>query len=270
MRRNKLDSKEIAKSIRINLLKMVNKGKSSHIGSVLSIADILSVLYCDVLNYSPSNPKFELRDRFVLSKGHAGAGLYAILAECGFFNQEKLFDHYQNGSKMSGHVSHYVEGVEVSTGSLGTGLGVSCGIALALKLQNKTSKVFCLLSDGELNEGSTWEAIMFSAHHSLNNLFFIIDKNNLQSIKSTSKTLNMGDLRKKFLSFNINTLECDGHNHTELKKSLLSFHESKPTALISNTIKGKGVKFMENNVLWHYKSPNDEELHAAIRDVQNA
>lgn len=270
MRRNNLDSKKISKSIRINLLKMINKGKSSHIGSVLSIADIVSVLYCDILNYSSFNTKLESRDRFILSKGHAGACLYAILAECGFFNKKQLLDHYQNGSKMSGHVSHHIEGVEFSTGSLGTGLGVSCGIALGLKLKKNTSKVYCLLSDGELNEGSTWEAIMFSAHHSLNNLYFIIDNNNLQSIKSTKETLDMRDLKEKFLSFNINTLECDGHNHNDLKNTLTSFHNLKPTVLIANTIKGKGVKFMENSVMWHYKYPNNEELKLAIREIENA
>ena len=270
MRRNILNSKEASKSIRINLLKMINKGKSSHIGSVLSIADILSVLYCDVLNYTSLDLKSENRDRFILSKGHAGACLYAILAECGFFSKKQLFDHYQDGSKMSGHVSHHIEGVEFSTGSLGTGLGVSCGIALGLKLQKNTSKVYCLLSDGELNEGSTWEAIMFSAHHSLNNLFFIIDNNNLQSIKTTKETLDLRDLKEKFLSFNINTLECDGHNHDDLKKSLITYHELKPTVLIANTIKGKGVKFMENSVLWHYKFPNQEELQSAIREIENA
>ena len=175
-----IETQELARKVRIHAVKMVNKGGSSHIGSVLSIVDILAVLYGKVMQYRSNDPKWDGRDRFILSKGHAGAGVYAILAECKFFDIVELDKHYQDGSIFSGHVSHKgVPGVELSTGSLGHGLPVASGMALAAKIDKKTHKVFVVMSDGELDEGSNWEAFMFAAHHGLNNLTAVIDRNKL-------------------------------------------------------------------------------------------
>jgi len=265
-----MENSKFAYKLRKNVLKMISAGKSSHIGSALSIADIITVLYNDILKLYPDNIKHDKRDRFILSKGHAGASLYSALAQKKFFALEELDKHYQDGSKMSGHISHHVNGVELSTGSLGQGSGVSAGIALGLKKKKNTSRVFCLLSDGELNEGSTWEAIMFAAHHKLDNLTLIIDANGLQSIKTTKDTMDMEPLRKKFEAFNFQVNQCDGHNYEELKFNLQKKIPLKPSVLIADTTKGKGVSFMENQVLWHYKAPNPEELELALKELKYA
>jgi transketolase len=261
----------LAAKIRMHIINMTNRGKSSHVGSGLSIADILSVLYGEIMMIDPSNPKHEDRDRFILSKGHAGAAAYAVLAEIGFFNPEVLKDHYQNGSALSGHVSHKgVPGVEFSTGSLGHGLNVGAGMAKAAKLQNKNHNVFVLLSDGECDEGSNWEAILFSSHHKLNNLVAIIDYNKIQSLDSTENTLSLEPFADKFHAFGWNVLEVDGHNHDDLKKSFkrATNEANKPTVIICHTTKGKGVSFMENSVLWHYRSPQGDEYELAIKELQ--
>lgn len=258
----------LARNIRINSVKMVNAGGSSHIGSVLSIADILAVLYGSVMNFEPSNPKLESRDRFILSKGHAGAGVYAALAEVGFFDKAQLMQHCQNGSIMSGHVSHKgIPGVELSTGALGHGLPVGCGMAYSAKLDNKTHRVFVLMSDGELNEGSNWEAFMFAAHHGLNNLVAVIDRNHLQSMKTTEQTLALEPLNKKLEAFGWEVIELDGHDHKQLKSALENRQNKKPLIIIANTTKGKGVSFMENNVAWHYKTPTNELFEQAINEL---
>jgi len=264
------ESKKLAKAIRLNAIKMTNAGKSSHIGSVLSMADIMAVLYGSVLNINPTDPDWEDRDRFILSKGHAGAGVYASLAEVGFFPKEKLLTHYQDGSDLSGHVSHKgIPGVELSTGSLGHGLPVACGMALALKIDQKNSKVFTLLGDGECNEGSNWESFLFAPHHKLGNLVVIIDRNRLQSIYTTEKTLKLEPFGEKLKMFGWNVIEVDGHNHKELYESFSSQENNSDTPLfiIANTIKGKGVSFMEDKVLWHYRSPQDEEFDGAIKEL---
>ena len=265
------NSKELSKNIRLNAVHMVNRGGSSHIGSVLSIADILAVLYADIMKYNAEKPKWDGRDRFILSKGHAGAGVYAVLAECGFFEKAKLMDHCQNGSVFSGHVSDKsIPGVELSTGALGHGLPVGSGIALAAKLENKQHHIFVLMSDGELNEGSNWEAFLFSAHHQLSNLTAIIDRNRLQSIRSTELTVKLEPLVEKFIAFGWNVLEIDGHDHQSLKENLNVRDRYMPTVIIANTIKGKGVSFMENEVEWHYRTPLDEFFKQAIRELEIA
>ena len=256
-----IDSKELAKFIRLNSLEMCSKGKSSHIGSVLSCTDLLAVLYSRILKFNPNNPSYEKRDRFLMSKGHAGAGFYATLSKVGFIEENILKTHYQNGSFLSGHVCHKNQpGVEFSTGSLGHALPVSVGIALALKLKKSMSRVFCLMSDGELDEGSNWEAFLSGSHYKLNNLIAIIDRNRLQSIEDTESTLSLEPLMEKFLSFNWSVDVIDGHNHNDIFSALSYFDENKPKVIIANTTKGKGVSFMENNVLWHYKSPSKEDL----------
>ena len=262
---------QLANNIRKHAVTMTSLGGSSHIGSILSIADILAVLYGLILKYNAKEPKWIDRDRFILSKGHAGAGVYAALAECGFMPLDKLKTHSQDGSDLSGHVSHKgIPGVEFSTGSLGHGLPVASGMALAAKLNKKKHRVFALLSDGECDEGSNWEAILFAAHHKLNNLVVIIDRNRLQSIYSTEDTLALEPFPDKWKSFGWDVVEIDGHNHNEIFKSCKNedASKSKPLCVIANTTKGKGVSFMENNTLWHYRSPKGDEYKIAIAELE--
>ena len=261
---------ELARKIRIHAVKMTSLGKSSHIGSVLSIADILAVLYNDILRVNPGSPNWEDRDRFILSKGHAGAGIYSVLAEKGFFSSEILKTHCQNGSLLSGHVSHKgIPGVELSTGSLGHGLSVGAGLSLAAKMDNKDYKTFVLQSDGECDEGSVWEAALFAAHHKLDNLVTIVDYNKIQSIATTKETLDLEPFADKWLSFGWDVKTVDGHNYDELKSALSSvpFSKNQPSCIIANTVKGKGVSFMENKVLWHYRSPQDKEFEMALKEL---
>tara|TARA_B100000519_G_scaffold141006_1_gene122197 strand:- start:4144 stop:4947 length:804 start_codon:yes stop_codon:yes gene_type:complete len=267
-----MDSKTLAKSIRIHALKMANSGGGSHIGSALSIADILAVLYNDILFVNPDNPEQADRDRFILSKGHAGAALYATLAELGFFPIKKLSTHYQNGSDLSGHISHKnVPGVEISTGSLGHGLNIGVGMAKSAQIDNKKHKIAVLLSDGECDEGSIWEAAMFSSHHRLNNLMVVIDYNKLQSLDTVSETLALEPFKMKWESFGWQAIELDGHNHSQLKLNFSKAGKTnKPMVFICHTIKGKGVSFMENSVLWHYRCPKDDEFNLAMKELNKS
>lgn len=266
------DTRELAKRIRIHALRMTNLGGGSHIGSCLSVADIIAVLYGKILKQDPKNPKLAERDRFILSKGHAGAAVYAALAECGYFPTEKLKSHYQNGSDLSGHVSHKnVPGVEFSTGSLGHGLSVCAGIALAAKLDGKAHRVFSVLSEGDCDEGASWEAAMFAAHHKLDNLTIVIDYNKLQSLDPPSVTLGLEPFLDKWISFGWQTVEVDGHDHTELERALSKkATKDKPSCIIAHTVKGKGVSFMENTVLWHYRVPVNDEYNAALAELEGA
>ena len=262
---------KLAKRIRIHALKMTSRGGSSHIGAALSIADILAVLYGGFLNVDPAAPSKPDRDRFILSKGHAGAAIYAALAETGFFGIEKLKTHCQDGSGLCGHVSHKgIPGVELSTGSLGHGLSVGVGMALGIKMDGNNHRVFVLLSDGECDEGSTWEAILFAAHHRLDNLIAIIDYNKIQSLAPVAETIGLEPFSNKWRSFGWAVREINGHDHQQLKDALVEFPEErgKPTVVIANTIKGKGVSFMENTVLWHYRCPKGEEFEAALRELE--
>jgi len=266
-----MSTEELARNIRANALRMTHLGKSSHIGAVLSMADIMAVLYGDVLNINPNDPKMPSRDRFILSKGHAGAGVYAALAEKGFLDKSWLDKHYQNGSILSGHVSHKnVPGVELSTGSLGHGLSVGAGMAYAAKLDGNTHKIYVVMGDGECDEGSVWEAAMFSAHHKLANLYAIIDRNKLQSIKTTEETLALEPFPDKWVAFGWNVIEVDGHSHHELKQACNKKIDDKPVCIIANTTKGKGVSFMENETLWHYRSADAEEYKLAILEIDNS
>jgi len=260
-----MDTKELALKIRRHAIEMTHLGKSSHIGAVLSIADILAVLYGGVLNVRPAFPKWKYRDRFILSKGHAGAGIYAVLAEAGFFSVDRLKSHCQNGSLLSGHVSHKgIPGVELSTGSLGHGLSVGTGMALAAKFDKKSFRTFVLLSDGECDEGSIWEAALFAGHHKLDNLIAIIDYNKIQSLGTVQDTLDLEPFADKWRAFGWSVASIDGHDHNSLKKVLTSLpleKSGKPNCIIANTVKGKGVSFMENKVLWHYRSPQGSEFY---------
>ena len=267
-----MDTIELAKKIRIHALKMTSSGRSSHIGAALSIADILAILYGGFLNVDPADPRKPDRDRFILSKGHAGAAVYAALAEVGFFGTEKLRTHCQDGSDLSGHVSHKgILGVELSTGSLGHGLGVGVGMALNTKMDGHIHQVVVLLSDGECDEGSNWEAILFAAHHKLDNLIAIVDYNKYQALTTVAETLGLEPFTDKWKSFGWEVRETDGHDHAEIKNALkeLPVAKDKPTVIIAHTIKGKGVSFMEKNaVLWHYRSAQGEEFEAALKELK--
>lgn len=268
---NSLKLKQLALKIRKHAINMTSTGGSSHIGSILSIADILAVLYGSVLNYKADNPKWQSRDRFILSKGHAGAGVYAALAESGFMSVDKLKTHYKNGSDFSGHVSHKgIPGVELSTGSLGHGLPVATGMALAAKINEDEHMVYVLMSDGECDEGSNWEAALFAPHHKLDNLVVIIDRNKLQSIHSTEDTLGLEPFVDKWQAFGWNVVDVNGHDLEQLISACNSKIAGKPLCIVANTTKGKGVSFMENQVLWHYKSPQGEEYEAAMKELDNA
>ena len=264
---------DLAKRIRISALNMTHMSNSSHIGSCLSIADLLAVLYGKVLKISPDNPQWQERDRFILSKGHATAIFYAVLAETGFFPIDWLENYCQDGTLLAGHVNkHKIPGVEVSTGSLGHGLPIACGMALSGKRTKKDYRVFVLLSDGELNEGSNWEAALFAPHHQLDNLVVIIDYNKIQSFGSTSNILELHSLHEKWSSFKWATKEIDGHNLEEIDQTLtnIPFISDRPTLIIAHTTKGKGVSFMENKLAWHYKSPDNFQLALAIQELNNS
>lgn len=232
------------------------------------MADIVAVLYSRILKLDPQNSKWADRDRFLLSKGHAGAGIYAALAETGFFPVERLREHCQNGSYLSGHLSHQeVPGVEFSTGSLGHALSVACGMAFAAKLQEKPHRLFVLLGDGECDEGSVWEAALFASHHQLENLTVIVDANGDQSLATVEKTLRLEPFADKWRAFGWLVREVNGHERDGLI-SALEPQNRFPTCVIAKTIKGKGVSFMERQIVWHYRAPNAEELAIAIREVE--
>jgi transketolase len=237
------------------------------------MADVLAVLYARVLRVDPAAPSWRDRDRFILSKGHGGAGVYACLAECGFFPVERLQGHYQDGSDLSGHVSHKgIPGVDLSTGSLGHGLSVAAGMALAAKRSGAAHRVFAVLSDGECDEGSTWEAALFAGHHALDHLTAVIDYNKIQALGTTKETLDLEPFGAKWEAFGWSVQELDGHDHRALEESLraVPFQEGRPSCVIAHTVKGKGVSFMENSVLWHYRTPLGDELADALRELGEA
>lgn len=264
-----MSSEELALRVRRHVVTMTSKGRSSHVGSGLSAADLLAVLYARVMKFDPTDPKVAGRDRFVMSKGHAGAAVYAVLAESGFFSTDRLAEHYQNGSVFSGHVSHAgVPGVEVSTGSLGHGLSVGSGMAWRAKATSERWRTYVLLSDGECDEGSTWEAALFAAHHRLDSLVAVVDYNGLQSLTTTEDTLALEPFADKWRSFGWTVHEVDGHDHESLTQAMTD-RGNRPVAVLARTRKGKGVSFMEDQVLWHYRSPDEEELAAALRELQS-
>ena len=235
------------------------------------MADLLAVLYGDVLRLRPQEPQWSGRDRFLLSKGHAAAIYFAVLAESGYFPVEQLDTYCKDGSCMGGHVMHEgVPGVELSTGSLGHALPVGCGMALAAKSDGLDHKVFVLLSDGELDEGSNWESILFAPHHKLDNLVAIVDYNKIQSFGTVKDVMELEPLADKWRSFRWAVREIDGHDHDAIRQTLreVPFEEGSPSVVIAHTVKGKGVSFMENLLAWHYRSPNAEQLSAALAEVE--
>ena len=272
----KKTSIQLAWLIRRHGIEMTHLSGGSHIGAVLSVADIIAVLYADILRFDPSNPKWDGRDRLIMSKGHGGAAVYAALAEKGFFDPAELKTYCAAKSRLSGHISHCVPGAEFSTGSLGHGLSAAVGMALAAKQDGKHHRVFAILGDGECNEGSVWEAALFADRYRLENLVAVVDRNRLQSLDTCEKTLDTEDPVMRWRSFGWNAVETDGHDHSALREAMNETHNPghRPTVIIADTVKGKGVSFMENDILWHYRFPHDgweydravTELHGTMPD----
>jgi transketolase len=267
-----LTSEQLAWKIRRHGIEMTHISQGSHIGAILSVSDIIAVLYNDIANVDPADPKMPDRDRIILSKGHAGAAIYAALAEKGFFKIEELKTHYANGSRLSGHVSHKgVPGVEFSTGSLGHGLSVGAGMAYGAQKDNKQHKVFVICGDGECNEGAVWEAALVANHYKLNNLVAVIDHNKMQSLDFCENTITLSPFADKWRAFGWNVIDIDGHDHDALRDAFIKAKESidKPTVIIANTTKGKGISFMENDILWHYRFPHEgEEYNSAVAELR--
>jgi transketolase len=269
---NRVDLKSLALAIRRSTLRMTSAAGTSHIASMFSIADIVAVLYGEVMNVDAAKPTDPDRDRFILSKGHAGAAIYAALAEIGFLDKQLLETYCANGSILSGHVSHLgVPGIELSTGSLGHGLGIACGMAYSGRLARRASRYFNLLSDGECDEGSNWEAILFAGHHRLGRLTAIIDYNKIQSLASCEDTLGLEPFVDKWRSFRWSAEEVDGHDHKAMTKLLSRDSDpvGEPRCVIAHTTKGKGVSFMENTVLWHYRCAKGEEFDRAWAELND-
>ena len=259
--------------IRRHGLEMTHLSRGSHIGAIFSLAEIMATLYTGVLNVNPADPAMPERDRLILSKGHAGAAVYAALAERGFFPVEELKTHYANGSRLSGHVSHKgVPGVEFSTGSLGHGLPAAAGMALGAKKDHAPWRVYCVLGDGECDEGAVWETALQARQFALDNLIAVVDFNRMQSLDFCENTLSLEPCADKWRAFGWRAIETDGHDVDALRAA---FDEAKgnlgggqPTVVIAKTVKGKGVSFMENNILWHYRTPQGEEYEAALRELE--
>lgn len=271
MRREiEMEADELATKIRRRTLEMIRNARSSHIGSAFSVAEILAVLYTEILRVDPARPRWPERDRLILSKGHACAALYAVLAERGFFSPHWLNDFYKDGGRLPGHATHHgIPGMEVSTGALGHGLSLGCGMALAGLCDEADYRVFTILSDGECDEGSTWEAAMFAAHNKLDRLVAIVDYNKIQSLGRVADVLELEPFADKWKSFGWEVVETDGHDVNALRKVLLALplKEGRPNCLICHTVKGRGVSFMEDELLWHYRSPDDGEYERALREL---
>jgi transketolase len=266
----KIHSIEFAKQVRTHVLRMVHHSNASHVGSCFSIADIVAVLYVHCLNLRPDLTNWSERDRFILSKGHSCAVIYAALALKGFISMDELESYATDGSRLMAHISHKVPGVEFSTGSLGHGLPFATGKALAAKKQGANWRVFTLLGDGEMDEGSNWEALLFACHHRLDNLVVIIDYNKLQSLDTVANTIGLEPLEAKLSAFGWSVREVNGHDHEQLDLALscIPWEFGKPSVLIAHTTKGKGVSFMENAIKWHYSSPNSQELSQALAELE--
>lgn len=270
---DKLALEKMAVEVRKGIVSSVHSAKAGHPGGSLSAADIFTYLYFEEMNIDPKNPKKEDRDRFVLSKGHTAPGLYAALANRGYFPVEDLLTLRHTGSYLQGHPDmKHIPGVDMSSGSLGQGLSAACGMALAGKMKDVSYRVYALCGDGEIEEGQIWEAAMFAGFRKLDNLCVIIDNNNLQIDGAIDEVCSPYPIDKKFESFNFHVINIDGNDFDEIKKA---FDEAKatkgmPTAIIAHTVKGKGVSYMENSVGWHGKAPNDEEYETAMEDLRKA
>lgn len=258
----------ISKKLRRRILN-VSMGKGGHIGGSFSVIDVILTLYKHVLNINLQNPKWEDRDRFVLSKGHCSLALYAVLEEMGFLYPGELDTYTLRGSRLAGHAEHFeIPAIEMTTGSLGHGISCAAGMALAAKISGANWKVYCVIGDGECNEGSVWETLLFTAQQNLKNLIIIVDNNKMVSLDKTNKILSIEPLAEKLNSFNFEVREINGHNFEEIFLSLLTpLKFDKPLIIIANTIKGKGVSFMEHTAMWHYRAPSEIELIDALAEL---
>ena len=268
-----LELQKMAVEVRKGIIEGVHSAKAGHPGGSLSAADIFTYLYFEEMNVDPKDPKNEERDRFVLSKGHTAPGLYSVLAHKGYFPVEDLLTLRHTGSYLQGHPDmKHIPGVDMSSGSLGQGLSCAVGMALAGKLKNKDYRVYALAGDGEIQEGQIWEAAMFAGARELDNLVVIVDNNNLQFDGEVGEVCSPYPIDKKFEAFNFHTINIDGNDFDEIRKALDEAKDTKgmPTAIIAHTVKGKGVSFMENQVGWHGKAPNDEEFAIAMEELRKA
>jgi transketolase len=258
-----------ATQIRLDIAKMIYNSGAGHIGGALSTVDILVALFYQMMNYQIDNPDWAGRDRFILSKGHSCEGYYAILADCGFFDKKELNNYQKFNALLAGHPHPKIPGVEMATGSLGHGPSLAVGMALAGKMDHQSYKVYCLTGDGELAEGSIWEASMAAAQYGLDNLVCIIDCNGLQISGPTKKVMNTEPLTERWQSFGWSVQEIDGHNFFEIINTLkrAPFESGKPSLIIAHTIKGKGISFMEGNYSWHHRVPKIEEYNQAIKEL---
>lgn len=261
----------MACKVRMGVIEGVHAAKSGHPGGSLSAADMFTYLYFKELRVDPENPHWEDRDRFVLSKGHTAPGLYAALALRGFFPVEDLVTLRKLGSYLQGHPNmNSVPGVDMSTGSLGQGISVACGMALASRLKKRDNRVYTLLGDGEIQEGQVWEACMFAAHYKLDNLCVIIDNNGLQIDGTNDEVMSLGDLPAKLRAFGLDLHEIDGHDMDTIEAALsVPAVPGKPKCILAHTVKGKGVSFMENQVGWHGKAPNEEQRRQALKELED-
>lgn len=265
---NSIETVALAARLRRQALEMVHRSGASHIGSCLSIADLLAVLYGDYLQVSGDDPNWADRDRFILSKGHAAAIFYAALAERGFFPQEWLHRYCTDGSELAGHVTGHVPGVEVSAGALGHGLPIGIGFALAARRDGRDSRTVVILSDGECDEGSVWEAALLAPQIGLPNLTAIVDYNRIQSFGRVSEVAELEPLAAKWRAFRWDVHEIDGHDHTAIGAALAAERNAKtPRCIVAHTTKGKGVSFMEDKLEWHYKSPTEDQLRTALAEL---
>ncbi len=270
---NKQELERIANTIRKETISMIYNAKSGHPGGALSAIDIFTYLYFQEMNVEPSNPKKEDRDRFVLSKGHTVPGLYAVLAEKGYFPKETLMTYRKMGTILQGHPDiKKTPGIDMSTGSLGQGISAAVGMAFGAKAKNQDFRVYTMVGDGEIDEGQVWEAAMFAAHRNLDNLCVIVDNNGLQLDGTIEEIIGATPLDKKFEAFGFHVLEADGHDFDSLKAAFDKAREvkGKPTVIIAKTVKGKGVSFMENNVAWHGAAPNEEQYRQAMEELEKA
>jgi len=264
------DLKAVSKKLRRHIVGMITKAGSGHPGGSLSAVEIITALYWRVLRHKPSDPRWNDRDRFILSKGHAAPVLYAALAECGYFPVDELFSLRQIDSRLQGHADRtHTPGVEMSSGSLGQGLSFAVGMALAGRMDKKSYRVYALLGDGECNEGQVWEAAMAAAHFKLDKLTAIVDNNGLQLSGCNADVLNIEPLKDKWASFGWHVIEIDGHDIDQVLGALEKAKgiKGKPAVIIAHTIKGKGVSFMENNVNFHGKAPNAKEMEIALKEL---
>ncbi len=264
---------DLARRVRKQALMMTSRANASHIGSSLSSVDVMAMLYGKVMRYDPARPDWPERDRFILSKGHACSALYAMLAECNFFGREWLDTYCQDGARLAGHVTHTgVPGIEVSTGSLGHGLSLGAGMALAAKRDGKPHRVFVIISDGECDEGSVWEAALFAPHHKLDNLTVVVDYNKIQSLGRVKDVIDLDPLVDKWRAFGWGAIELNGHDLGALDAAFrhLPLEPGRPTCIVAHTVKGKGVSYMEDKLKWHYSAPKGDELTQALAEIENA